>query len=129
MKKTLFILSFLTLLALFSCKKNGIGGESEISVTVKHHVDLIPGATVYIKYGAKEFPGEDLSKYDDSKVTGTSGQGTAHTHFSGLLKGNYYLYAVGYDSSVAKAVKGGIPVKLKSSHEHVDIDVPVSDIH
>jgi hypothetical protein len=111
----------------FSCKKNGTGGESEISVFVKHHETIISGATVYIKYGAKEFPGTDLSKYDNSKVCGTIGHLAGHAHFEEMLKGDYYLYSVGYDSTISQAVSGGIYVRVKSKHEHVEVDVPVTE--
>lgn len=110
-----------------SCKKNGVGGEAEIGCHVKHHSTLIPGARIYIKYGAKEFPGKDVSVYDDNKVSGTVGESKAHTHFTNLLRGNYYLYSVGYDSSISKTVTGGIPVEIKDSHEHLEVDVPVTE--
>jgi hypothetical protein len=125
MKKLLWgILLFLPLIIL-SCKKNGTGGEHELSVSVKHHEQLIPGATVYIKYGAKEFPGSDVSKYNDSRVCGITGHARGHVHFDKLLKGDYYLYAVGYDSTISMPVKGGVPVQLKKKHSHTDVTVPV----
>lgn len=128
MKKLLTIgLLATTIFWTTSCKKNGTGGESEIAVWVKHHSNLIPGATVYIKYGAKEFPGADVSKYDESKVTGTTGHSNGHTHFEGLLKGNYYLYAVGYDSTISQTVTGGLYVKIKKNHEHIETDIPVTE--
>lgn len=106
-----------------SCKKEGPGGESEIAIWVKHHDQLIPGATVYIKYGTDEFPGEDLTVYDDSEVCGTEGESEGHTHFHDLNRGDYYLYAVGYDSSISHTVKGGIPVKLSSDEKEVEVPV------
>lgn len=127
MKFKFLLLAIIACVAGHSCKKNGTGGDSEIAVWVKHHGSLIPGATVYIKYGAKEFPGTDVSKYDASKVCGTAGHGAGHTHFEGLLKGDYYLYATGYDSSIAMPVTGGIPVKIKKNGEEVEAEVPVTE--
>jgi hypothetical protein len=129
MKKVYIIIAVTTIftLGISSCKKNGTGGESEISVWVKHHETLIPGATVYVKYGAMEFPGTDLSKYDVSKVCGISGHGAGHTHFKELLRGNYYLYAVGYDSTISKAVTGGLYVKVKKNDDHIETDVAVKE--
>ena len=127
MRYTCFFLFAVLVATTSSCKKNGTGGEAEIGCHVKHHGILIPGARIYIKYGAKEFPGKDVSVYDDNKVTGTVGESKAHTHFTNLLRGNYYLYSIGYDSAISKTVSGGIPVEIKDSHEHLEIDVPVTE--
>jgi hypothetical protein len=114
---------------LTSCVKEGPGGNAEIAVWVKHHDKLIPGATVYIKYGSKEFPGDGLSLYDDSEVCGTEGDDEGHTHFHDLKRGNYYLYAVGYDSSISETVMGGIPVEITKENKDgsSDVEVPVTE--
>lgn len=108
--KTRLLLLSCSLILLFSCTKEGTGGDAELMGTVKHHSLAIPGAIVYIKYGAKEFPGTELSKYDASTTASLS---DAHYHFEGLKRGNYYLYGVGYDSSINSVVTGGVAVKIK----------------
>ncbi len=105
-----------------ACKKEGIGGNSEIAFTVKHHEDIIPHATVYIKYGAKEFPGAVTTAYDDSVETDAA----AHGHFHDLVKGDYYLYGVGYDSAVSEIVLGGLGVTLKSN-EAIETTVSITE--
>jgi hypothetical protein len=129
MKNILIGFTVLVALSFTSCEKEGTGGNAEIAVWVKHHDELISGATVYIKYGAKEFPGEDLSLYDDSEVCGTEGEDEGHTHFHDLKKGDYYLYAIGYDSSIAQIVKGGIPIEITKEKQdsETEIDVPVTE--
>jgi hypothetical protein len=107
---------------LGGCKKEGIGGNSEVSFHVKHHSTTIPFAKVYIKYDSKEFPGTDVTVYDDSTTTDAA----AHGHFHDLVKGDYYLYGVGYDSSISQVVKGGVPVNLKTNEE-LEVDVPVTE--
>src|SRR4051812_8664748 len=82
-----------------SCNKAGTGGEAEVSATIMHHERAIPGATLYVKFNAKEFPGEDVSKYDVTQVTGIVDHATGHTHVKNLKQGYYYFYGVGYDSS------------------------------
>lgn len=109
-------------LGISGCKKEGIGGNAEVAFHVKHHETVIPFAKVYIKYGTKEFPGTDLSLYDDSTLTDAE----AHGHFHGLVKGDYYVYGVGYDSSISDVVVGGIPVQLKAK-QVLEIDVPVTE--
>jgi hypothetical protein len=96
---------------------------------VKHHGVLIPGATVYVKYNSKEFPGTDVSMYDASKVSGASGHGAGHAHFEGLEAGSHYFYAVGYDSTILDDVMGGIGLEIKNSEtkQELDLDIPVTE--
>lgn len=125
--KTLFnlILGISFILTIASCKKAGIGGNNTIAAFPRHHGKSIPGAMIYIKYNAKEFPGEDLSVYDDALMAKKEGSGDAHAHFEELKKGNYYLYAVGFDSSIAQTVKGGIGAELKKKEGETDVEIPV----
>ncbi len=123
--KSFKIFSFALLALLFSlsgCKEEGIGGNAEVAFTVEHHEDMIPYATVYIKYGAKEFPGATTSVYDDSVLT----DATSHGHFHELVKGDYYLYGVGYDSAVSEIVKGGIGISLDAK-DALETTVPVTE--
>jgi hypothetical protein len=129
MKKSILsiCLAALMITTFISCKKNGIGGDNSIAAFPKHHSKTIPNAMVYIKYGATEFPGDDVSKYDDSKVATREGTIDAHAHFSGLLKGDYFIYAVGYDSAINQTVKGGITVKITTKAGEQDIEIPVTE--
>jgi hypothetical protein len=118
-------LSLLILVSVFTftaCKKEGTGGKSSVSGTVKHHAIVIPNAVVYIKYGATEFPGADVSVYDASVVANASAQ----YEFKELQKGDYYIYGVGFDSSQMQTVTGGIGIFLKKN-EAKKTDVPVTE--
>ncbi len=106
-----------------SCKKEGTGGKSSVNGNVKHHNELIPNTDVYIKYGVKEFPGADVSSYDDH----VQADANAHYEFTGLQKGDYYLYGVGTDASgIPFVVTGGVGVELKRNQAS-NIDVPVTE--
>ena len=127
MNKVKFAAIALAVFGFVACKKNGTGGDNTIAAFPKHHGVTIPNATIFIKYGATELPGVSASDFDDSKVAIKEGSGDAHAHFEGLLKGDYYIYAVGFDSTVNETVSGGIAVKItKKSGEH-DVDVPVTE--
>ena len=76
---------------------------------VFHHSKPIPNAIVYIKYGATDFPGTDITTYDNH----TTADANAHYQFDDLRMGNYYLYGVGWDNSISSTVTGGVAVKLK----------------
>ena|ERR1035437_8376714 len=119
-KTSIIILFGLLLISFSACHKEGVGGKSSVSGSVMHHSKLIPNAIVYIKYGATEFPGADVSLYDASVLTGAD----AHYEFKDLRKGDYYLYGVGNDNSIPGIVTGGIGIKLKYN-KTTSTDVPV----
>lgn len=121
----LSILAAIVAIVFSACKKEGTGGNATVATIVQHHGKNIPFSTVYIKYGAKDFPGDDISKYDANQKTDKEG----HTHFEGLQKGDYYFYSVGYDSSTAATVKGGISfeIKRKDKKKELELFVPVTE--
>ncbi len=119
--KIIFIALGLGVLAV-SCKKEGLGGQASVSGLVKHHSQIVGHAVVYIKYGATEFPGDDIAKYDAS----TTADASAHYEFTQLRKGDYYLYATAYDSANTQSLDGGIGVVLKKS-DVKSTDIPVSE--
>ena len=124
MKKLFPYTLYLIPLFLFpSCHKEGPGGKAAIEGVVKHHSEPIPGSVVYIKYNAKESPGTNITYYD-ANVTADA---NAHYQFPNLKYGNYYLFGVGFDSSIVQTVIGGIPVVIKSKTETVEADVPVTE--
>ena len=105
-----------------SCHKEGIGGKSFVSGVVAHHGQPIPYSVVYIMYGATDFPGIDVSKYDDH----TTSDANAHYEFSNLRKGNYYLFGVGFDNSISQQVSGGEGIKLKYN-KSITTDLAVTE--
>ena|ERR1035437_628414 len=121
-KNGIVFLFGLLLISLFACHKEGTGGKSSVSGYVMHHSKAIPNAIVYIKYGATEFPGTDVSLYDASIPTGAD----AHYEFKDLRRGDYYLYGVGFDNSIVATVTGGIGIKLKYN-KSTTTDVPVTE--
>jgi hypothetical protein len=123
--KSIFSIIILTSAIFFtSCKKDpGPGGNTTIATIVKHHGTVIPGATIYVKYGAKEFPGGSPTNYDASSIADNAG----HTHFEDLNLGDYFFYAVGYDSTISEPVTGGIHYEItkKDKNKHVDVNIAV----
>lgn len=120
-------LSSMVLICLFvsftvACKKAGTGGKATVQGTVAHHDRLIPNAVVYVKFGASEFPGPSPDLYDMQVNANLD----AFYTIEELHKGDYYLYGVGYDSSISQTVQGGIPIKINSNDIN-EIDVPVTE--
>lgn len=118
-----FAMVFLFSLGLFVGCKPGDGGNATITGQVKHHDELIPGAQVYIKYGAEEQPSA-LSDYDDQTTASTV---DATYIFEGLRKGKYYIYGSGFDEAFDEDVVGGIPVRITGKDEILQTDIPVTE--
>lgn len=122
--KLLLLLS-VALITVSACKKEaGPDGNATITGHVKHHEDAIPNATVYIKYGATELPGTDPMDYDDEATASAS---DAHYSFNGLKRGDYYLFAIGFDSACVCEVIGGVSISIEEKDETVETNVPVTE--
>ena len=102
----------LTCIFIFpSCRKEGPGGKAKVSGVVAHNGVAIPGARVFIKYGATVSPGTDISQYDRDYAC----DGSGNYSISSLVQGNYFLYAEGYEVNslgVTVKYKGGVAVSL-----------------
>ncbi len=123
MKKYPLVFFFIFSMGIFSsCKKEGTGGMATIAAFPKHHETPVKGATVYVKFGAKEFPGKNFSDYDLAVKGATSEE---HIHIENLKWGDYYLYAVGYDSTIFKEVRGGLAIKIKRSEREEEMDAQI----
>ncbi len=114
------LLSSLIFLAI-SCKKNGTGGKAELHLIVFHGSNPIIGTTtLYVKFDAKTQPADPTTDYD-LKVHGEMDDN--HVHIMNLLPGNYYLYAIAYDSLAMTPVKGGTAVTLKWSERKKEKEI------
>ncbi len=123
MKNLKYLVIFIFAISLFGCKKNQLGGKSNIKGKVMHHEQAIPYARVYIKFNATEFPGEDVSVYNtfiDADLNG-------NFLISNIYHGKYYFYAVGYDETISETVKGGVALKVKMLKEVTGFVVPVTE--
>ena len=125
--KKIFLISLLFCVSagIISCKKAGLGGNATLVAFPKHHGEGIYGATVYVKFNSKDAAG-DLSNYDKAFV---GEEKEDHVHLEGLKQGNYYCYAVGYDSSISQVVTGGgaFTIKHKDRKEEQDVDIAVTE--
>jgi len=131
--KTVLIASCLLFLVC-SCRKNNpspgtnatVPGDLQLNVQVLHHSWEVGFIDVYLKRNATTFPGKDSSLYD--LHVKADGHGLAV--FTQLYPGNYYVYASGFDVSVANMVLGYAPVSLNSATLHdqqADLTLYVSE--
>lgn len=109
-----------------SCKKNGTNGDATIVAFPQHHSKPIFGGTVYVKFNAKDLPSNPTKNYD-LKIVGDPKE--EHVHIKGLLWGDYYLYAEGYDTLIHLPVKGGLAIQIKwgDRQKELDLNVPVTE--
>jgi len=121
-KRTGLFLLLLACMVIVSCRKNEEGGTSTIYGLVKHHEKIIPGATVYIKFSANDFPGSDSSKYNTSVKADLQGNYSFKCYM-----GDYYLYATGVDDrNPPLYVSGGVPVKIHRK-EQLNVNIAVTE--
>jgi hypothetical protein len=121
--KKLIIIALLST-AIASCKKSSTGGDAEVAAFPQHHGAPIYGATIYVKFKAKDLPSDPANNYD-LKIIGDPKE--SHVHIEGLRYGQYFLYSVGYDSTIKQTVAGGIGVKIKWTErkQEIDVNIPV----
>jgi hypothetical protein len=98
MKTRNFIL-IISVLSLQACRPAGpeeIPLPTRICVRTSHHGQLIPHATVWLKYNADSFPGYDQTPayFDASFQTGADARGCLES----VPEGKHWLIAFGYDS-------------------------------
>lgn len=121
MKSLLLILSATLLLFEPACKRResaGFGGSANLKLIAKHHGLLIDSCTFYIKFNAKDKPDE----YDVIRTTIHDASGS-YAMLEGMKKGDYYIYGIGWDSTIQEVVMGGLPYEVT---EEIDQDVIIS---
>lgn len=125
---TLAIILTVGTLALSSCNRKdgdtaGKGGNASLSCSPAHHGSFknIINAKVYIKYNAQDLP----QSFDDSLQCNISNSKST-AMFSGLKKGNYYLYARGTDTTIGSIVEGGLPFNIAEESAQT-VTIPVTE--
>ena len=104
--------------------KAGKGGNATLLITPQHHGKNIDSCTIYIKYNTLDAP---TTPYDDSAICIMS-DGKPVASFTGLKKGDYYLYGEGYDPSILQQVAGGINHTIEEE-KSIQIFIPVTEDH
>lgn len=105
----------------------GKGGNATIVAVPKHHSKYINDCTMYIKYNTNDLPSATFSpsQYDDSlKCVTVDGKPSAG--FTGLKKGKYYIYGVGYDPDIQMKVEAGKPVTITADQSY-EVVIPVTE--
>jgi len=88
-----------------------VKGNIALEITCMHHSWVVPNIRVFLKKDVTSWPGRDTTLYTWKATTDASGS----VIFRDLFKGNYYVYATGYDSNFGANVIGYIPVNLNDT--------------
>jgi len=129
MKSIIICFISVLLFAQTGCKKKekaGYGGNASFKLAAKHHGSVIDSCTFYIKFNVKDAPAPGT--YDITKEETTISVGNSYALISGLKKGDYYIYAYGWDPSISSNVSGGFPYTITEEKE-ISLDVAVTEIH
>lgn len=103
--------------------KAGFGGNANITFHAYHHSLPIDSFTVYLKFNTLDAPADN--DYDTQQASvKVAGNGVAT--LKGLKKGDYYVFAKGWDPSIQKEVKGGMPYSITSETD-LSADVAVTE--
>ncbi|MES2678599.1 MAG: hypothetical protein V4635_01885 [Bacteroidota bacterium] len=121
--KKIIVLSVLAFVLFVTCKKNQLNGKSSIKGSVIHHERKIPFASVFIKFNAKDSPGNDTTVYDAKVRADKDGRFSFKCY-----KGDYFLFGFGYDYTADSpfVVMGGVPVHLRNKEDR-EINVAVTE--
>lgn len=129
MKTILYTFLYVFALTMISCKKKpsaGLGGNANLKITAFHHTAPIDSGIVYIKFNSSEAPADNT--YDLNQPLTKDSNNNSYTIFKGLKKGDYYLYAEGWDPLIAAYVKGGLPYTIGEEGD-ISLTIPVTEVH
>lgn len=127
--KTISLLLLVLVIVSSGCNKKekaGFGGNANLKLMAKHHGLLIDSCTFYIKFNATDAPADGV--YDVTQNGIKYSAGNSYATISGLKKGDYYIYGIGWDPSIASQVSGGIPYTITDETAQ-DVIVAVTEVH
>jgi hypothetical protein len=129
MKIKSIILILLVAFLFTSCGKRksaGLGGTNTLIVSTEHHGLSIDSFTVSVKFNAQDAPANN--QYDLTQVCKlNTATNVYEVKIENLKEGEYYLFSYGWDPNIVQQVKGGIPLKIKSTNQTKTATVPVTE--
>jgi len=97
----------------------GKGGNATMRISPVHGAsEVIEGCILYLKYNSQDKPSDD--RYDET-VACTMVDGHPQGSFTGLKKGDYYIFGKGYNPDHGDTVKGGYPYHIDDDQKTYDI--------
>lgn len=79
---------------------------------------LIIHDNVFLKFNTLDFSADNPLEFDTYYIERA---GDENVHCAGLMCGDYYDYAVGFDTNKNERVKGGIPYTITAKSGEIDV--------
>ncbi len=115
-RKSTLLLVLLTL-NILGCTIGGNDVRTHVCFQTKHHEEVIPNITIYVKYGATEYPGyEPESQFHDVWTSDENGR----VCMSDVPLGSHWFMAIGYDEKIREQVIGNMPLRLDLNNLTID---------
>jgi hypothetical protein len=128
--KTKIILFLLTIALFSACDKTDspsgifIPANTRLCLTMKHHADVVEDTEVYLKLNTDEFPGYSGFAYDTLIMEAPN---DGQVCIEGLVYGNYWAMAKGFDADWGDDVQGAIFFELTQFRENLDTVLVVNE--
>jgi hypothetical protein len=128
--KTRITLFLLFILFFSACDKTEtplgtlIPANTRLCLTMKHHTDIVGDTEVYLKLNSEEFPGYSGFAYD-TLIMEAPNEG--QICIEGLVYGNYWAMAKGFDSDWGDDVQGAIFFELNQFDGDLDTVLVVNE--
>lgn len=122
------------ILLVASCTKDSHSipaGTATLRVIPRYHGENLKDCTVYIKHGSLNKPAsmDQYTTFMPCKMVDGLYTGVFH----GVMKGDYYLYAVGSaPGNTSQTLAGGIPYRIakeKGVFYTIEIDLAVAELN
>lgn len=118
--------------AIFSCSKNddnnsttvsvaGKGGTTTLHVVPQHNGVNVDSCMVYLKYNTDVIPA-NLNQYDDS-IKCSKLNGVPVAAFTNLKKGQYLVFARGWDIVRSQTVSGSRPYTITTDNTTATLEL------
>ena len=101
-----------------------IPSNTRLCLTMKHHEDVVEDTEVYLKLNSDEFPGYSGFAYD-TLITEAPNDG--QVCIEGLVFGDYWAMAKGFDMDWGDDVQGAIFFKLTQFDPNLDTILVVNE--
>ena len=128
--KTKIVPFLLTLFFFSSCNKGEIPpgtlipSNTRLCLTMKHHADIVEDTEVYLKLNSDEFPGYSGFAYDTLIMESPN---AGQVCIEGLVYGNYWAMAKGFDADWGDDVQGAIFFELTQFAGNLDTILVVNE--
>jgi len=101
-----------------------VPANTRLCLTMKHHEDVVEDTEVYLKLNSDDFPGYSGFEYDTLIMEAPN---AGQVCIEGLVYGNYWAMAKGFDADWGDDVQGAIFFELTQFAGNLDTILVVNE--